>query len=345
MKNIIQTYFDFKINILVSLTLICFDDEKDNKEFITECLERFYRCYINDIYYHESTTIDHIDFVNEEILKQEFEGVKLELIQELTEKEITIENEEFTHKKELIEKCFEKALVICDFNDFYYEDESKEKYNLMLRRAGIDYVEGKIKFANIIRYSNRREDKFFGGENEFFDLSFLRIDNNFYEVRLLQRIKTLITNYNPGLVNEVFEKEEFSTMRYEVLLQSLVKIILRNVFNNTLNDKYIIRIEDDMFKKGKFKFRKLIDDNIIRENMYLGTSFNKYKERKQFFDNIKFKLVCFEDFSHINNIYDKLNAIETSHAFEYLYIYNYKDKDYQDLCKYSSNTMNIIIRK
>lgn len=345
MKNIMKTYFDFKINILVSLTLVCFDDEKDNKEFITECLERFFTCYIKDIYYHESTTLEQLDVLDDETIRREFDGVRLELKQDLLEKEIEMTNEEFTHKLSLIEKCFEKALVICDFNDFYYDEDNKDKYNTMIKRAGIEDVESKIKFINILRYSNRREDKFFGGENEFFDLSFLRIDNNLYEVRLMHKIKTLSTNYNQGLVNDVFEKEEYATMKNEVLFQSIIKIILRNVYNNTMNDKYIIRIDNNMFKKGKFKYRKLIDDNIIRNNMFLGTSFNEYKERKEFFNNIKYKLVCFEDFSHINNIIDKLNSIDNSHAFEYLYVYNHKDKDYQDLCKYTSNTMKIIIRK
>ena len=128
----------------------------------------------------------------------------------------------------------------------------------MIKRVGLDDVEAKIKFVNIIRYANRREDKFFGGENEFFDLSFLRIDNELYEVQLMQDIKILKTNYNQGLVSEVFDKEEFATMKYEVLYQSIIKIILRNVYNNTLNDKYIIRINDYMFKKGKFKYRKLL---------------------------------------------------------------------------------------
>ena len=100
-----------------------------------------------------------------------------------------------------------------------------------------------------------------------------------------------------------------------------------------------------MFKKGKFKYRKLLDDNIIRKHLFLGTSFNEYKERKEFFESMNYKLVCFEDLSHINVIIDKLNAIDGSHVFDYLYVYNYKDKDYQDLCKYTSNTMKIIIRK
>lgn len=345
MKNIMKTYFDFKINILVSLTLVCFDDEKEYKEFITECLERLYTCYIKDIYYHESTTLEQLDVIDDETIRMELDGVRLELKQDLTEREIEMSNEEFTHKLHLIEQCFEKALIICDFNDFYYDEDSKDRYNTMIKRVGIDDVEAKIKFVNIIRYANRREDKFFGGENEFFDLSFLRVDNELYEVKLMQNIKTLIANYNQGIVNDVFDKEEYATMKNEVLFQSIIKIILRNVYNNTLNDKYIVRIEDNMFKKGKFKYRKLIDDNIIRKNMFLGTNFNKYKERKEFFNNINYKLVCFEDFSHINNIIDKLNAIDGSHVFDYLYVYNYKDKDYQDLCKYTSNTMKIIVRK
>ena len=345
MKNIMKTYFDFKINILVSLTLVCFDDEKENKEFITECLERLYRCYIKDIYYHESTTLEQLDVLDEETIRSELDGVRLELKQELLEKELMMSNEEYNHKLHLIEKCFEKALIICDFNDFYYDEDSKDRYNTMIKRVGLDDVEAKIKFVNIIRYANRREDKFFGGENEFFDLSFLRIDNELYEVQLMQDIKILKTNYNQGLVSEVFDKEEYATMKNEVLFQSLIKIILRNVYNNTLNDKYIIRINDYMFKKGKFKYRKLLDDNIIRKHLFLGTSFNEYKERKEFFESMNYKLVCFEDLSHINVIIDKLNAIDGSHVFDYLYVYNYKDKDYQDLCKYTSNTMKIIIRK
>ena len=345
MKNIMKAYFDFKINILVSLTLVCFDNEKENKEFLTECLERLYTCYIKDIYYHESTTLDQLDVINDETIRAELDGVRLELKQDLLAKEIEMSNEEYTHKLHLIEECFEKSLVICDFNDFYYDEDSKDKYNTMIKRVGLNDVEAKIKFVNIIRYSNRREDKFFGGENEFFDLSFLRMDNNLYEVKIMQKIKTLQTNYNQGLVNDVFDKEELATMKNEVLFQSLIKIILRNVYNNTLNDKYIIRIEDNMFKKGKFKYRNLLDDNIIRKHLYLGTSFNDYKSRLDFYKSMNYKLVCFEDFSHINIIIDKLNAIDNSHAFDYLYIYNYKDKDYQDLCKYTSNTMKIIIRK
>ena len=151
MKNIMKTYFNFKINILVSLTLVCFDDEKENKEFLTECLERLYRCYIKDIYYHEATSLDQLDVLDEETIKAELEGVTLELKQDLADKEIQMSNEEYAHKLELIDKCFEKALVICDFNDFYYDEDSKEKYNTMIKRVGINDVEAKIN----TRYSTR----------------------------------------------------------------------------------------------------------------------------------------------------------------------------------------------
>ena len=93
--NIIEEYIHYKKKRMLKYALLFFADSK----FIDEVLERIILLYTNFIFYHEMETLDVCDTFDMDHFQLELDGLKVELLEDYQEQELSVPNEEFVLHK------------------------------------------------------------------------------------------------------------------------------------------------------------------------------------------------------------------------------------------------------
>ena len=341
--SVIDEFMNFLITRYVKYALVFFSDDTDLL-FIKDQLTRLFTIYINYKYYGLVATIDDTDIYEYDNLVKEFSGMKVELLYELSDHELELSNETYNTRKQLIEKVYQVALFVVKIiddsnidtetiNKMIDKDELMKKYIYKFRDELITLVKDT---KSLVR-------EFIKEEDEFFTTNYLKFgrDNDLFYVTLTPRIKVLDNNYKRPLIMRIFEDPNLNKYIAEVLIQKISKNILARTVRGEYIEKYMIKIDENLFSHGNFIFEDLTNNPMFKKYVILLADLNTYKTKENYFKD--YECGCLQDMSHIIDPKEKLDDIDNLGVFTTVVVNKYKDKDYDIISKYQGN-FNLYIR-
>ncbi len=341
--NVIDEYMNFLITRYVRYALTFFSDDNDLL-FIKEQLTYFFKIYTNYKYYNLLATLDNVDKYEYNNLIKEFDGLKIELEYELANHELEMSNETFSIRKKLIDKVHKVALFVVKIAD--NKDIDTNTINKMLdENATMNKYIYKFRdeLINLVKETKSIVNKFLKSDGDFYTTNYIKLDrdNDLFYVNLTPDIKVLKTNYKSSLVTKIFEDPKLNLDILEVLINKISINILTRTINEEYIEKYMIKIEDNVFSHGSFLLGDIMNNPLFKKYVILLCDLNTYKTKENFFKD--YECACLQDMSHIPDVKDKLNNIDNLGVFTTVVVNNYKDKDYEDIEKYEGN-FNLYIR-
>ena len=332
MENLISKYLDYKIN---RLTLIGVSLLGDKTKYSYYILGRYLRVYVDSKYYFKYITTCSGNFDNS-YLTLEFDALRLEEIELLNDMELEYSNSDFVHNKYLIDKSREIIDKVIKF-DINIDTERLEEvvYNICL--------ENNKEIVNIIREYNNIYNKILKLEDNYFRLEYIRFKDKLeIYTRLGYSIDTL-NSYKINLVNNVYKEKEFNKNKFIISINKLSLLILVNNFK--INNLYLVKVEEEDLYRGKFisDIYELIDNDILRRYICLVISNKLYKERREYFDSLGYRIIISLDLSRDNDISTTLDEVNKFMSYQIL-ILKYKERDRDYIYKYSrSDNISLLI--
>ena len=332
MENLISKYLDYKIN---RLTLIGVSLLGDKSKYSYYILGRYLRVYVDSKYYFKYITTCSGEF-NNSYLNIEFDALRLEEIELLNDMELEYSNSDFVHNKYLIDKSREIIDKVIKF-DINIDKERIEEvvYNICL--------ENNKEIVNIIREYNNIYNKILKLEDNYFRLEYIRFKDKLeIYTRLGYSIDTL-NSYKINLVNNVYKEKEFNKNKFIISINKLSLLILVNNFK--INNLYLVKVEEEDLYRGKFisDIYELIDNDILRRYICLVISNKLYKERREYFDSLGYRIIISLDLSRDNDISTTLDEVNKFMSYQIL-VLKYKERDRDYIYKYSrSDNSSLLI--
>lgn len=332
MENLISKYLDYKIN---RLTLIGVSLLGDKSKYSYYILGRYLRVYVDSKYYFKYITTCSGNFDNS-YLNIEFDALRLEEIELLNDMELEYSNSDFVHNKYLIDKSREIIDKVIKF-DINIDTERVEEvvYNICL--------ENNKEIVNIIKEYNNIYNKILKLEDNYFRLEYIRFKDKLeIYTRLGYSIDTL-NSYKINLVNNVYKEKEFNKNKFIISINKLSLLILVNNFK--INNLYLVKVEEEDLYRGKFisDIYELIDNDMLRRYICLVISNRLYKERREYFDSLGYRIIISLDLSRDNDISTTLDEVNKFMSYQIL-ILKYKERDRDYIYKYSrSDNSSLLI--
>lgn len=332
MENLISKYLDYKIN---RLTLIGVSLLGDKSKYSYYILGRYLRVYVDSKYYFKYITTCSGNFDNS-YLNIEFDALRLEEIELLNDMELEYSNSDFVHNKYLIDKSREIIDKVIKF-DINIDTERVEEvvYNI--------FLENNKEIVNIIKEYNNIYNKILKLEDNYFRLEYIRFKDKLeIYTRLGYSIDTL-NSYKINLVNNVYKEKEFNKNKFIISINKLSLLILVNNFK--INNLYLVKVEEEDLYRGKFisDIYELIDNDILRRYICLVISNRLYKERREYFDSLGYRIIISLDLSRDNDISTTLDEVNKFMSYQIL-ILKYKERDRDYIYKYSrSDNSSLLI--
>lgn len=332
MENLISKYLDYKIN---RLTLIGVSLLGDKSKYSYYILGRYLRVYVDSKYYFKYITTCSGNFDNS-YLNIEFDALRLEEIELLNDMELEYSNSDFVHNKNLIDKSREIIDKVIKF-DINIDTERLEEvvYSICL--------ENNKEIVNIIKEYNNIYNKILKLEDNYFRLEYIRFKDKLeIYTRLGYSIDTL-NSYKINLVNNVYKEKEFNKNKFIISINKLSLLILVNNFK--INNLYLVKVEEEDLYRGKFisDIYELIDNDILRRYICLVISNKLYKERREYFDSLGYRIIISLDLSRDNDISTTLDEVNKFMSYQIL-ILKYKERDRDYIYKYSrSDNSSLLI--
>lgn len=332
MENLISKYLDYKINRLTLIGVSLLGDKSKHSYYI---LGRYLRVYVDSKYYFKYITTCSGNFDNS-YLTLEFDALRLEEIELLNDMELEYSNSDFVHNKYLIDKSREIIDKVIKF-DINIDTERIEEvvYSICL--------ENNKEIVNIIREYNNIYNKILKLEDNHFRLEYIRFKDKLeIYTRLGYSIDTL-NSYKINLVNNVYKEKEFNKNKFIISINKLSLLILVNNFK--INNLYLVKVEEEDLYRGKFisDIYELIDNDILRRYICLVISNKLYKERREYFDSLGYRIIISLDLSRDNDISTTLDEVNKFMSYQIL-ILKYRERDRDYIYKYSrSDNSSLLI--
>ena len=107
----------------------------------------------------------------------------------------------------------------------------------------------------------------------------------------------------------------------------------------------MVKVEEEDLYRGKFisDIYELIDNDILRRYICLVISNRLYKERREYFDSLGYRIIISLDLSRDNDISTTLDEVNKFMSYQIL-ILKYKERDRDYIYKYSrSDNSSLLI--
>ena len=225
MDNLINVYMNYMVKTYSRIAVLYFSSEQ---YFVETNTARFIETYIDNYYYGIKHTVKDNSLFGVGVLEKEFQGLLEELLGDYSAYELIDDNQSYKKKVKMLHdmKDFSLDLIKLDkikFSNTWQDDIKKifEKYEI-----DIDKV---IKI-----YENYldRINKFIGMEDEYYTLSFDRIDNGdkCYKLVLNENIDAL-RKYKRFMIHEVFHDDRLDLARWKVSIQKFSLMMLNEILS------------------------------------------------------------------------------------------------------------------
>lgn len=347
--NLVVTYMNYKIKCLLKYGLLIMHS---TDEFLSECLNNYLKTYVNNYYYLIFDTVNSKVY-DDEVMIDEIEGKRLEMLDELSNYELIDSNEEYKNKKNYINNSskiipFLIKLDLLRFND--REDANNSIRTLVDEDDFVKEMVGTdiLKLISLVIDNNKVLNNFFERKDTYFSLDYLLFKdvNNYVKVVINNDVKVLQDNYKVSLIERCYRDNKIQFEKVYLLGIKFIKQLLLDIYNEKLlYDKYFILIPEIIFedKKDMTRFFDLFDNPLIKRYVVLGIVSDNYYSNQAFIRKYNFSIACIQDFSHINDVSTKLTNLDNSNLFDYILVDSFKDKDYDSFVKYSMVNLNGIL--
>lgn len=329
MTNLITRYLEHKKKYLTSCALVL-SAKNDYKEFQIECINKYINNYIEVFYHKAFETLGEKTILDENAIQIEQEGMRLELLDKLQAREIIESNTSFTEKKEIIENSKQYAYAVISL-----EQETKAEKEELINQKLIE-LSSKVEISKTAymmwKKKMQEEEKVINKllEESIFTLNQIPYQENLWELTLLNNIKQ-VNVYKQSLVKRVEKEIKVEKEKLKLVAILTNQIILNQIIKKEKIGNYILPIQEEIWqdKERIEEILNLFDDKILKEHIYLGISYNLLNSNKHLREKKKlgYQFACYQDFTHILDIANKINTIDASGLFDYLIITGYKAKD------------------
>ena len=346
MDNLINVFMNYKINRLTNYGVLVYHE---NSIFIKQVFKAYFKTYVDNYYYGVFNTIDDKEY-NEENLKLEFIGVMHEMLDDYMIYELQVSNEEYAYNRGIISELKDISLEIIklDSLSFSDKDEIVDKVNNFIDNNNIlkQLLGERVpRLITLIRETYNTNLKMLNYEDKYFDIEESKFENykDIRYVTLRNQVKAL-NNYRKAMVSKVYNDKRLDQKKIECLIQKVSLDILKSVLEKREVCPVMLEITDSVISRGKIinSVMALIDNPLFRKYVVLAVDFNTYVNHKGvFFEDYTF--ACIQDYSHINDIYQKTENIFNEGVFSYLIVSDYKYKDKDFFLGYDNEAMKVLI--
>lgn len=339
MSELVYKYVNYKINhLLRCASIITFEND-----FLTDCFRSYFNLYTNNYYYRVFETVDE-DFCDINIIKKEFDGKEVELLDDLSNYEFELSNDDYLFKKEYIMGCKNIGLFLVqlDLKKFFVGSNFKLQINEYIDSyPNIKKMLGtnRAKFIDVIEKNNHFLEKFFLDDNLSYKLNYSNYKDreNFVKIDLYYEIQELKENFKRSLVRRVFNLEKLDKMKFELLVSKFVKTILYNDFYAKQSyEKYFIQIPSSLFKETDELKRilNILNNKFINEFLVICVNHEDYVNNRSLFNGFSFEIGCNYDFYLIEDINNVFSDLDNNYNYSYILVNSYKIEDYDWFYKY-----------
>ena len=325
---------NYKINRLIEYGLfVC----KKDTPFIRQVWKGYFSTYVDNYYYGIFNTVEDEEHYSEKVLKLEFKGIMEEMLYDYRAYELQVSNQEYQENRHTIEDYSELALEIIkiDSLEFVDKDDISLKVSEFIEKHKRlrELIDGREnQFVRLVKETYQTCQKLLIYENNYYyfdSFPFHQKENVFY-IKLMHNIKTLEV-YRKNMVSKIYEDEKLSLSKLECLIQKISLDILKKTIHHEKIPFMVIDFCDDAIARGKIvnSIYDMMDNPLFRKYVVLGVNLNLYQSQKSAFSE-DFQFACIQDFTHINDIYQKTDTIAKEGVFNYLFVRDcrYQDRDY-----------------
>lgn len=347
-ENLITKFLTYKKKRLTSYALSLFQD-KVYLDFTIECFQKYINNYIEVWYHHHFETLGNNAQVDQEAIKIEQEGMRLELLDKLSVKEIIETNESYMRKKEIINVTQKYIEAVISFDQKKVTTENIEEIvtnivNSLNRKLPV--LQTAIKTWIKKWQETEKTIKTILTPNNNFILNQIPYTENLWELKIISNIKQL-NLYKKSLVKRVDQEEKIVEEKIKLSVILLNQVILQQLIEKKPFGNYIILIPDSLWTQKEFinNIYQLLEDDILKQHALLGISYNQMMASKPIQEKKKegYQFICYQDLTHIIDIPNKIETIDTSNYFNYLMITGYKPKDFSTIEKEEPTNMKGIL--
>lgn len=350
--NLMDCYMNYKTNRLKKYGLVIMHS---HDEFLGAVLEKYIGTYINSYYYQIFDTVK-TNICDDEVIKLELDGKRLEMLDDLAIYELIDNNEIYDLKRSYINESLEVALflILLDRERFDSKEIISERLNQLLYYCpGIKEKLGTkvTKLEMLLKETYNTLNNFFKKNDNYYvlDYQLYKDRTDLVKVVMLPSITMLQDNYKKSLLERVYREDKIKKEKLDLLIKKFIKQLIVDIYNGKrIYEKYFIELDDYLFdnKKDIDKFLKMLDNPFVKRYLVLGVSHNSYIRSLNMFKKYGFSIACIQDFSHINDVNNKLNSLDTSNIYDYVIVSFYKSRDFDTFMKYTCiNLEGILFNK
>ena len=150
--------------------------------------------------------------------------------------------------------------------------------------------------------------------------------------------------YRQGLVTQVNQDDRLSLEKMECLIQKISHMLLLNFLNKKETKLIFIPFYESLISRGKIndKIMSLIDNPMFQKHVVLAIPYSAYQSHKSAFLE-DFHFACVQDFSHISDIYQKVDSIYNEGFCHYIIVDGYRPDDQDYFLTYKNDVMSILL--
>lgn len=346
MDNLISIFMNYKTNRLIEYGLFVLG--KDTP-FIRQVFKGYFGTYVDNYYYGIFHTIEDTHY-NEKNLKLEFKGIMEEMLDDYRALELQVSNTEYNENRKIIEdlNAISFEVVKIDGLEFQNKEEIASKVSEFVQgnKTIREMINGKDnQLIRMIKETYQTNQKLLNYEDNYYHTEsypFHRKENITY-YKLIPNIKVLEV-YRKNMVNKIYSDDKLSLAKLECMIQKISLEILKKTLNHEKITLKVIDFYDDAISRGKIRdsIFDLMDNPLFQRYVVLGVNYNLYQSQETAFSD-DFQFACIQDFTHINDIYQKTESIIKDGIFNYLFVSDcrYLDRDY--FLNYEGSNVEILM--
>ncbi len=346
MNNLISIFMNYKIERLVEYGVFLLDEDSP---FIRKIFGEYFSVYVDNYYYHVFHTIDD-GVYSDQNLKLELKGIMEEMLDDYLQYELVESNEDYQAHVHIIRKLkdFSYEVLKIDSLEISNREEVTSKVAEFVQNNS--WFQKKIgdrlsKFTKLIRETFQTNHKLLSYEGHYFEVvkhSFEGHDDVYY-YDLESRIN-ILNHYRKSMVSRVYQEDGLAKAKLECMIQKISLKILKGFLEHQDLPIFIIELKDLFIKRGQIidEVYDLIDNPLFRHYVTLGVSYNIYQSQKDAFLE-DFHFACIQDFSHINDVYTKVDTISKDGIFDYTIVSDCKYKDRDFFLQYENEAMDVLV--
>ena len=351
-KNLVDVYMNYKVQRLQNYGLILMGREDS---FLKECLSFYLRTYISSYYYHIFETIDSKDSCSDLDVSLELDGKKLELLDQLADRELIESNDSYVLKKEIILKTRSLFPFLISLDRLRYEEKEQipsKVSQLLVEYPEISQMLGERLPSLFQAVSNtyNQLQRFFQQDGYYHvDYSLFSDHDNYVFMSLDYQIPLLESNYKRSLVERVYRDKKLLFMKIKVMIQKFILSFLDDYYHGRkIYDRYFLFLPSEIFEKKEDVdvILQMVAQPFLQRYLVLGIPSAISVTQGLFRKYPHFSFACCQDLRYISDVSGKLATLDTSGLYDYLVIEGYKPKSLEEIQKYACVVVrDILFRK